>query len=101
MVKGPNGCILKDDVNWLMDKFLESDGYILGAPVCSLSPCGVITDFRDRLFGPKMDVATGVTSLPKCYSVSVPHRISHAVMAAHTPKSHLLESRWNLYENGC
>ncbi len=56
-VKGPKGCILKDDVNWLMDKFLESDGYILGAPVWSLSPCGVITDFRDRLFGPKMDVA--------------------------------------------
>lgn len=57
MIKGPSGCILKDDAEWLLEKFLESDGYILGAPVWSLSPCGVITDFRDRVFGPKMDVA--------------------------------------------
>ncbi len=57
MAKGAKGCILKDDGEWLMDKFLESDGYLLGAPVWSLSPCGVVTDFRDRIFGPKMDVA--------------------------------------------
>jgi multimeric flavodoxin WrbA len=57
MAKGPFGCILKDDGEWLMNKFLESDGYLLGAPVWSLSPCGIVTDFRDRLFGPKMDVA--------------------------------------------
>ena len=56
-MEGPKGCILKDDVPWLLDKFLDSDGYILGAPVWSLSPCGVVTDFRDRIFGPKMDVA--------------------------------------------
>lgn len=56
-VKGAAGCILKDDGEWIMNKFLESDGYILGAPVWSLSPCGVVTDFRDRIFGPKMDVA--------------------------------------------
>ena len=56
-VKGPEGCIIKDDVGWLWRKFMESDGYILGAPVWSLSPCGVVTDFRDRLFGPKMDAA--------------------------------------------
>lgn len=57
MSKGPAGCILKDDAEWLLNKFLESDGYILGAPVWSLSPCGIVTDFRDRVFGPKMDVA--------------------------------------------
>ncbi len=56
-VKGPEGCIIKDDVPWLWKKYMESDGYILGAPVWSLSPCGVVTDFRDRLFGPKMDLA--------------------------------------------
>ena len=44
MPKGPAGCIIKDDAEWLLDKFLESDGYILGAPVWSLSPCGVVTD---------------------------------------------------------
>lgn len=54
---GPQACIIKDDAAWLAQKFNESDGYILGAPVWSLSPCGVVTDFRDRLFGPKMDLA--------------------------------------------
>ncbi len=56
-VNGPGACILKDDGSWLAEKFLESDGYILGAPVWSLSPCGIVTDFRDRVFGPKMDLA--------------------------------------------
>ena len=56
-VKGPEGCIFKDDGPWLAQKFLESDGYLLGAPVWSLSPCGIVTDFRDRVFGPKMDLA--------------------------------------------
>lgn len=56
-VKGPEACIHKDDGVWLYEKFLESDGYILGAPVWSLSPCGIVTDFRDRIFGPKMDMA--------------------------------------------
>lgn len=56
-VKGPAGCIFKDDGPWLAEKFLESDGYLLGAPVWSLSPCGIVTDFRDRVFGPKMDLA--------------------------------------------
>ena len=56
-VKGPEGCIWKDDGPWLAEKFMESDGYILAAPVWSLSPCGIVTDFRDRVFGPKMDLA--------------------------------------------
>lgn len=56
-VKGPEGCYLKDDGAWLAEKFLDSDGYILGAPVWSLSPSGIVTVFRDRVFGPKMDVA--------------------------------------------
>jgi len=55
--KGPAACIWKDDGPWLNEKFLESDGYILAAPVWSLSPCGIVTDFRDRVFGPKMDMA--------------------------------------------
>ena len=56
-IKGPKGCIIKDDGEWLLDKFLESDGYILGAPIWTLGPCGVVSDFKDRIFGPKMDVA--------------------------------------------
>ena len=54
---GPDACIFKDDTQWLAQKFLESDGYLLGAPVWSLSPNGIVTDFRDRVFGPKMDLA--------------------------------------------
>jgi len=57
IAKGPAGCIIKDDAAWLFEKFLECDGYLLGAPVWALSPPGVVSDFRDRLFGPKMDVA--------------------------------------------
>lgn len=55
--KGPHACVIKDDGPWLAEKFLESDGYLLAAPVWSLSPCGVVTDFRDRVFGPKMDLS--------------------------------------------
>ena len=55
--KGPAACIWKDDGPWLNEKFLDSDGYLLAAPVWSLSPCGIVTDFRDRVFGPKMDLA--------------------------------------------
>ncbi len=56
-VKGPAACILKDDGEWLAEKFLDSDGYLLAAPVWSLSPAGIVTVFRDRIFGPKMDLA--------------------------------------------
>jgi len=56
-LKGPTGCIHKDDGEWLTNKFLDSDGYILGAPVWSLSPTNIVTVFRDRIFGPKVDVA--------------------------------------------
>ena len=57
MARGPAGCVIKDDAAWLMDQFIECDGYILGSPVWALSPAGVVSDFRDRLFGPKADVA--------------------------------------------
>ena len=56
--KGPAGCIVKDDAAWLMDKYLESDGVIIASPVWALGPAGVISDFRDRIFGPKTDVAS-------------------------------------------
>ena len=56
-VKGPGACIHRDDGEWLAEKFLDSDGYLLAAPVWSLSPAGIVTVFRDRIFGPKMDMA--------------------------------------------
>jgi len=55
-MKGKDACpIGNDDTWWLVDKFLDSDGYMLGAPVWSLGPPGNVSVFRDRVFGPKMD----------------------------------------------
>ena len=51
MVKGPAGCIIKDDAEWILEKYLECDGIIIGSPVWALGPAGVISDFRDRIFG--------------------------------------------------
>lgn len=55
--KGPEACIHKDDGAWLTRKFFESDGYILAAPVWSLAPAGIVSVFRDRVFGYKADIA--------------------------------------------
>lgn len=55
--KGPEACIYKDDGAWLTRKFFESDGYILAAPVWSLAPTGMVSVFRDRVFGYKADIA--------------------------------------------
>lgn len=55
--KGPEACILKDDGAWLTRKFFESDAYILAAPVWSLAPTGIVSVFRDRVFGYNADIA--------------------------------------------
>lgn len=47
----------KDDIPWIVNKFLDCDGVIIGAPVYSLTPSSLFFTFRDRVFGPKMDVA--------------------------------------------
>lgn len=60
--KDPNKCPYgKDDANWLMEQFLDSDGYIIAAPAYSLSPNSLLFAFRDRVFGPKMDVGMVLT----------------------------------------
>lgn len=52
-----NACPHKDDAIYIIEKFLDSDGVIIGAPVYSLTPGSLLFAFRDRIFGPKMDVA--------------------------------------------
>lgn len=54
--KGPAHCIHRDDGGWLAEKFYESDGYIMAAPVWSLAPPAIVSVFRDRIFGYKADV---------------------------------------------
>lgn len=53
----PWHCIWQDDTNWLLHRFLDSDGILLASPVYTCSPPGIITDFRDRVIGPRMDTA--------------------------------------------
>ena len=53
-----NNCPHKDDAIFLVESFLDCDGVIIGAPVYSLTPNSLLFTFRDRIFGPKMDVAT-------------------------------------------
>jgi multimeric flavodoxin WrbA len=54
----------KDDTSWLIEKFLDSDGCIIGAPCFSLTPSSLLLTFRDRVFGPKMDVAAESLGMP-------------------------------------
>lgn len=51
----------KDDAVWLVEKFLDSDGYILAAPAYSLSPNSLMFAFRDRVFGPRMDAGMSLS----------------------------------------
>ena len=60
-MKGPQYCVQRDDGEWLINQFLESDGYLLAAPVWSLAPTNLVSVFRDRVFGPKMDKAMYTT----------------------------------------
>jgi multimeric flavodoxin WrbA/uncharacterized Zn finger protein (UPF0148 family) len=57
MQKGPDFCPVKDDAAFLYDRIMECDGLILGAPVYSLCPPGLLKMFADRALGPKSDVA--------------------------------------------
>lgn len=50
-------CPHKDDAHFLIEHFLDCDGYIIGAPVYSKTPCSLALVFRDRVFGPKMDLS--------------------------------------------
>lgn len=50
-------CPHKDDAEFLANKFLDADGVIFGSPVYSLTANSLFFAFRDRVFGPKMDIA--------------------------------------------
>jgi multimeric flavodoxin WrbA len=50
-------CIIKDDAMFLYNLIMDSDGFIIGAPVYSLTPPGILKMFEDRMMGPKTDVA--------------------------------------------
>lgn len=55
--KGPSGCIHKDDAPFLWDKIMDSDGLIISSPVYTLTPPALLLNIRDRILGPKADIA--------------------------------------------
>lgn len=61
----PDMCPHKDDNRFLVEAFLNCDGYLVGAPVYSLTPSSLLFTFRDRVFGPKMDSAGVRLGMPE------------------------------------
>ncbi|MCR5649219.1 MAG: flavodoxin family protein [Oscillospiraceae bacterium] len=49
-----NACVLKDDMQWLIDKMLDADGIIYAAPIFEKCGPGLHHTLMDR-FGPRMD----------------------------------------------
>ena len=62
-VREVDKCRYKHDTPFLIEEFLDSDGVIMGAPVYAFTPNSLFFAFRDRVFGPKMDVARGEIGL--------------------------------------
>ena len=52
---GKLGCVYDDDMVWLDEKIMESDGLIVAAPCFECSPPSIMKKFCDRL-GPSHDV---------------------------------------------
>lgn len=57
IMKGPEHCIYKDDAAWLYNKLFDADGFLLAAPCYSLTPPGQLIAIRDRIMGPRVDIA--------------------------------------------
>jgi multimeric flavodoxin WrbA len=53
---GAGKCIIKDDLHFVDEHLMQSDGIILGSPVFVLTPTGLLKDVCDR-FGPSHDLA--------------------------------------------
>ena len=58
LMKGPDACIFKDDGGWLLNKVMDCDAIIIGAPVYSVASTGVASMLRDRISGPKLDAGS-------------------------------------------
>lgn len=58
IMKGAEACIHKDDAAWLYNKIMDCDGFLLAAPCYSLTPPGMLLTIRDRILGPRADVAS-------------------------------------------
>ena len=58
-------CKFHDDTKFIAEKYLDADGVIVGAPVYAFTPDSLFFTFRDRVFGPKMDLACEQLGFPE------------------------------------
>lgn len=49
-----NACVLKDDMQWLIDKMYDADGLVFSVPIFEKCATGLFHTTMDR-FGPRMD----------------------------------------------
>ena len=63
--RDPHLCKYKDDAPFLIEEFLNSDGVLLAAPIYAISPNSRFFAFRDRVFGPKLDIARSAAGRPE------------------------------------
>lgn len=60
-----DNCRYHDDTKFIAEKYLDADGVIVGAPVYAYTPDSLFFTFRDRVFGPKMDIACEHVGFPE------------------------------------
>jgi multimeric flavodoxin WrbA len=58
--EGPGKCVIKDDGPFLYDKIMDADGFILGVPIYCWTAPGQVFVIRDRILGPRVDVAFAI-----------------------------------------
>lgn len=58
--EGHGKCVLKDDGPFLYDKIMDADGFILGVPIYCWTAPGQVFVIRDRILGPRVDVAFAI-----------------------------------------
>ncbi len=61
-------CVIDDNVNGLLDKAEETDGFVFGSPVHFAAASGMLTSFMDRVFyaGKKMFELKPAASVVSC-----------------------------------
>lgn len=63
LMSGANGdCVLKDDMKWLDEKFLDADGVIWVMPIFEKGVPAIMRIVQDRIFGPNHDIGMNMVA---------------------------------------
>ena len=86
----PTKCVHgKDDAAYIIDKFLDCDGFLVAAPVYSTTTSSMFFAFRDRVFGPKIDaVMMSRFGTPKWAEGKVRSRVGALISVGGALSSH-------------